>query len=756
MNLSETIKSLCAELGVSVAELARRSGQSSQNLHKKLKNETLAFEEFKSLLELLGVKLEMKVLCPGEKVDHERRLAIVNELTADYEEVEYVVLNLNKSRDVAQIFRQGEILPGLIPGWTEEYSFHNRLDLMADNFVCRQDRARFISQTRRELILSGIESSSAYYVRFKAVIEDNLRYWQLKFSADRDEEGNVVGFICGIADVDARTREALARERHIEEKINDRTLELQEKNRSLSKINEEIITFIGNVVEARDMESGEHIERVKVLSYILGKTVMELCPEYGLTPERVKIISAASALHDVGKIMISDGILLKPDKLTPEEFELMKTHCVKGCELLKKAPVDWNREYLETGMEICRWHHEKWDGRGYPDGLKGDQIPISAQIVSVADVFDALVSKRIYKGAYSASIAYRMIMSGECGEFSEKMKTCLSMCKDEFERFALNPYSMISAESISAQTLKESLKGLTILVAEDNEINREITRELLVNEGANVIETEDGKECLEVFLDSEPGSISAVLMDLEMPKMNGIEATRRIRAVTRADSATIPIIAMTAETSGQVLEEAVNAGMNDYLTKPVPISQLSKVLLDIMQKQNEQLKSELSVANLRANRDALTGILNKNAYNEMTESIQKRISSGICEEFAIVMLDIDNLKHVNDSFGHGYGDRYIINACAHLCETFRNSAVYRIGGDEFVAVLTGRDYAKKFLLMEELRNRSAGFVNEATIESGAASFSAGLAVYDPEIDRTVQSVFVRADGLMYEEKKQKK
>jgi putative two-component system response regulator len=131
--------------------------------------------------------------------------------------------------------------------------------------------------------------------------------------------------------------------------------------------------------------------------------------------------------------MISDSILLKPGRLTNEEYEIMKTHTIRGTEILKNMPADWDKTYMKVSMEICRHHHEKFDGRGYPDALSGDEIPISAQIVSVADCYDALVSKRVYKAAFSCEEAYRMIEDGECGAFNPKILKSFTHCKDKFE-----------------------------------------------------------------------------------------------------------------------------------------------------------------------------------------------------------------------------------------------------------------------------------------------------------------------------------
>ncbi len=204
----------------------------------------------------------------------------------------------------------------------------------------------------------------------------------------------------------------------------------------LIKRNEKITDILAEVVESRNLESGEHVKRVKSYTQILAKEMMKRYPEYHLTEEEVRIIESASAVHDIGKIAIPDNILLKPGKLTDEEFECMKSHTVRGCEVLDHINEVWDDNYKAYASEICRHHHERFDGRGYPDRLVGDDIPISAQIVSVADVYDALISERCYKKAFTKEQAFHMIVNGECGIFSPKLMDCLKGVREEMEHVA--------------------------------------------------------------------------------------------------------------------------------------------------------------------------------------------------------------------------------------------------------------------------------------------------------------------------------
>jgi len=226
----------------------------------------------------------------------------------------------------------------------------------------------------------------------------------------------------------------------LEERVEEQTSVLRKAYQALKiqaeklrKNNQQIIDMLGTVVEYRNLESGEHIKRVKGYTGILAECAMKEYPEYGLTEEKINTIVAASSLHDIGKITIPDSILLKPGRLTEDEYEYIKSHTIRSCELLDEIDQDWEPDYKKVSYEICRHHHERYDGKGYPDGLKGEEIPISAQLVSVADVYDALVNERCYKDAYSPDEAYRMIINGECGMFSPKLMEVLRKVRKDFE-----------------------------------------------------------------------------------------------------------------------------------------------------------------------------------------------------------------------------------------------------------------------------------------------------------------------------------
>ncbi len=213
--------------------------------------------------------------------------------------------------------------------------------------------------------------------------------------------------------------------RHLEELVEEQAINLRESKAVL-------MDALSSVIEHRSIESGQHVLRIRMFTKLLLEDVKGNYPEYGLDERKIEVISSAAALHDIGKIAIPDAILNKPGRLTAEEFQIMKTHAVKGCEILAGLDRMHDKEYLQYAYNICRYHHERWDGNGYPDGLRGENIPICAQAAGIADAYDALTTSRVYKEAYSPEKACNMILNGECGLFSPKLLECFKNVREPF------------------------------------------------------------------------------------------------------------------------------------------------------------------------------------------------------------------------------------------------------------------------------------------------------------------------------------
>lgn len=253
----------------------------------------------------------------------------------------------------------------------------------------------------------------------------------IMITGESDDEKTLMGYALGVSDIISKpfnpkivsrrvnnVVKLYSHRQELERELQKQKEMLEQQARRIHQSSQFVIDALSTTVEFRNMESGEHILRVRTLTRIFLEEMREFYP---LTDEQIKTIANVSAMHDIGKIVISDAILLKPGPLTMEEFEIMKTHTIRGCEILDTLNYTQDEESYRYSYDICRHHHERWDGRGYPDGLKGDEISIWAQATSLADVYDALTSERVYKQAYSHEETIRMILNGECGAFNPRL-----------------------------------------------------------------------------------------------------------------------------------------------------------------------------------------------------------------------------------------------------------------------------------------------------------------------------------------------
>ena len=231
------------------------------------------------------------------------------------------------------------------------------------------------------------------------------------------------------------------------------------------KVSNTMISILSHIVEFRNNESGLHVVHIRTITELLLRRLRKKTDQYPLTEADISLISTASALHDIGKINIPEQILNKPGRLTKEEFDIIKTHSAVGEHMLRQIPFNQNEPLVKVAREICRWHHERWDGRGYPDGLKGDEIPISAQVVSLADVYDALTSERCYKAAFDHDTALNMIVNGECGTFNPLLLECLMDGADQIKQ------AMQETEEEKQKDAEQSQRQ------EANRLSREVLQE---------------------------------------------------------------------------------------------------------------------------------------------------------------------------------------------------------------------------------------------------------------------------------------
>lgn len=407
-----------------------------------------------------------------------------------------------------------------------------------------------------------------------------------------------------------------ARQQRLEKIILEQFHE-QEKNNKL------MISILSHIVEFRNGESSLHIRHVNTITKYLLKQLVQLTDQYSLSKADISLISTASALHDIGKISISDAILNKPGRLTAEEFEVIKTHSMVGANMLLDLPIEQQEAPLvNVAIEICRWHHERYDGNGYPDGLKGEEIPIAAQVVALADVYDALTSERCYKKAYSHEEALKMILEGQCGAFNPSLLLCLQ-------------------------------------------------------EIADTLESE--------LMDTSPEQETKNIQDIR----NKID--------------------------------------HDRLFSYEKYTFLSR----------KQRHLKLLYI------DSLTNVYNRRYYDEHFQ--------GTNDIQAMVVIDVDNFKHINDNYGHDVGDIVLQNIARTVLSSVRKTdAVIRYGGDEFVIIffsIPADIFEKK---LERIR-RSVDILIIDDRPELHMSVSIG-GVYGIG---TTKELFKAADNMMYQSKKVK-
>lgn len=675
--------------------------------------------------------------------ENDEQLAVIAGLATNYVHVSIADLK----SDHVTVFRMSPELDEAMIGWEDITDYRYKLQMFLDRVVVPEDREALGQFMRLEHIESELKKVPAIYKNFTVLLGGRRVAYQTKVV--RCGKGREDSVLIGLKNVEEeRHKERQIREQ-LEITVAERTRELQERNRLLNRLNEDVIEFLGGLTEARDKESGEHINRVKGYTNILARKVMEKYPEYALTEEKVEIITSASALHDLGKIMIPDEVLLKPGRLSDNEYAVMKTHCVRGAEILRHSPRGWSGEYLQTSLDIVLCHHEKVDGRGYPRGLSGDAIPISAQIVSVADCYDALTTKRVYKDAYTPEKAFEMILNGQCGAFSGKILTCLRECREQFERYYRGEMDA-QADSGAALYTAETLAGLRILIAEDNDIARSILQDILEGEGAFVLSAADGQEALRTLC-SETRRVDAVLTDINMPNLDGFGLAEAIRLISDERIRNVPILAITGYSDEETERRCRLSGMDAFITKPVNISVLTQNLLRCLKKETE--KGQVNTLGSPVQPNPVPGALRMGEYTEMVQQLAEKLITGELEPFAMLDADVNDLKKVNRLYGHEAGDRYLESCWLLLNETFPESHVYRIGGDEFAVIVTGGDYEKREDKLELLRKKieSSGPLPDGL--DGRVSFAFGMGVFDREHDMSVSSVFERAEQAMLAHKR---
>ena len=505
-----------------------------------------------------------------------------------------------------------------------------------------------------------------------------------------------------------------------------------------------MVDILSHIVEFRNGESGLHVLHIRVLTELFLKQLVTMTDQYPLTQTDISMISTASALHDIGKISISGKILNKPGRLTEEEFAIMKTHSAIGADILRQLPFHQNSPHVKTAYEICRWHHERYDGRGYPDGLKGDEIPISAQIVALADVYDALTSERVYKKAIPHEEAVRMILDGQCGVFNPLLLECLTAVSESLPE---------ELKQDTARMDPEGVKELTEELLRRHEItSSERTLQLLEHERMKYSFFASLSEEIQFEYTEVPSMLSLSSWGAErlgLPEMimdpmhddqvcsiADMESIGRLSKLLRATTPEQPNVQYECKLSVGGIERWAR-----FICRAIWSSDMPPQYMGAFGKTVDIHEERLRIEHLEHEvaHDTLTGLLN---HKHARKRIVSQMKDDPGAKFALAVLDLDDFKSANDTYGHMFGDEVLKHSANQLKSSVRgNDIVARIGGDEFLIFLKCEKNLEA--IMDRIFHSLLG-----TYKAFPISFSMGVA--QTEIAGTdYPGLFQAADHALY-------
>lgn len=505
---------------------------------------------------------------------------------------------------------------------------------------------------------------------------------------------------------------------------------------------------LAKLSESRDPETGAHIERVQSYARLLAQYLSTTERHHGLIDtEFVRLIYQTSPLHDIGKVGIPDSVLLKPGKLNEQELAIMRTHASMGAQTLEASLQRFpNVQFLQMARDIALHHHERWDGSGYPHGLIGGKIPICARIVALADVYDALTSRRVYRDAMTHMQAKKLILQERGSHFDPDVVDAFLAVEKQFiaihERFRddeQHERTMAAAGAPPQKPEPEVHASESAMVVDDDPIVRELLLNFLNAHGMDGIVCPDAHQALALLEVHNP---RLIISDWEMPGMDGLEFCRRVRS--RIGSNHVHFIMLTVHTSKDALCRAFDAGVDDFLAKPFNDAELmARIrtgmraigLYDELARQHRgsrELNEQLTNFNRRLEKLAITDDLT-GLYNRRQAMHRLEEHWALCERYqrpvAIVSLDIDHFKQINDIYGHAGGDLVlreisdILRVCVRSTDT-----VCRIGGEEFLIVLPYQTQQEAEICAQRCRHAVAerefkfgGQIIRATISAGVAS-----------------------------------
>ena len=515
----------------------------------------------------------------------------------------------------------------------------------------------------------------------------------------------------------------------------------------------QMVEILSNIVEFRNGESGLHVLHVRMITEMILKKLAEKTDKYNLDKEKISMISTASMFHDIGKIAIDEKILNKPGRLTAEEFEIMKTHAAIGADMLKKAAWREGGELLELGYDICRWHHERYDGRGYPDGLAGEEIPIWTQAVAMADVYEALTSKRVYKPAYMHEKSLLMIVDGECGAFNPLLIECLKELAPALKT-GLKLNAVREAREYDMQNGTGRLMDKGEAIASDRTLKlleKERIKYQFFASMSQEIQFEYDRAADMVILPAWSAKHFGIDELIMCPMKN-----KKLKQI------------LSAETLEDIKKKILAATPKDTIIKGSYCIRVGdrdnwhKLTMRVMWEDEEALSENAvftgvigkfanvdndyrRMDNLKqmASHDMLTGL-----YNHMSGRalIEEKISSGGKKKFGMILFDLDYFKHANDYYGHLFGDEVLQHVAERLRDNLRQEdIIIRVGGDEFLVFMeyTGDFEAQVSRVFRAVTGQYGSFY--ISVSMGASTL--------PEHGTDYEKLFYAADQALYTSKR---
>ena len=512
--------------------------------------------------------------------------------------------------------------------------------------------------------------------------------------------------------------------------------------------NQLMIEILSNIVEFRNGESGLHVLHIRTLTELFLKALLEKTDKYDISRKDIPLICNASALHDIGKIVIPEEVLNKPGRFTDEEFAIMRTPSMEGARLLEDIPMRKNEPLIQLGYQICRWHHERYDGKGYPDGLKGEEIPIVAQVVALADVYDALTSKRVYKDAYSHEKAVEMILNGECGIFNPILMECLKDISDTLEK-ELSVLSQGSSQTEILGTVEMMMEKGELEVSERTLrlLEHERTKYQFYAELSHEIQFEY-TAMPEMLILSEWG---ARYLDMPETVLNPREEAFGQKVFDGSDFEELLRLLVNTTPEKPVVEKKYLLNINgherwsrviarsmwDDGETPEYMGAIGKIV-DIHDNMEKMTNLERMAAH-----DSLTGLLNHKAAKEKISDI---LNQDEQQKYILLLFDLDKFKQANDQYGHLFGDEVLKYVAETIKKSTRASDIAaRMGGDEFLLFMPYKEQAEP--LVKRIFDLLCGQYKEFRV-----SVSMGIACAE-ECGGDYSVLFHMADEAMYEAKR---